>query len=54
LPRQFQADLSPATATLRRRQRSAPPSTAKMPITQGGITIPIAPAATKTTRALLV
>jgi len=41
LPRQFQADISPATATLRQPQLSAPPSTAKTQIAHYRTTVPI-------------
>jgi hypothetical protein len=46
------AEISPATPTRGQRQLSAPPSTAKTQITQRGITVPVARAATKTTVAL--
>jgi hypothetical protein len=53
LPRLSRADTTLATATLRQRSLSAPPSTAKTQITHCDITVSIAPAALKTTVAAL-
>jgi hypothetical protein len=47
LPRQFQADISSATATLRQPQLSAPPSTGKTQIAHYKTTVPILHTATK-------
>jgi hypothetical protein len=51
LPRQCQADISPATATL--RQLSAPPSTAKTHIAHYKTTVPILHTATKPNAAVI-
>ena len=51
--RQFQADISPATATLRQPQLSAPPSTAKTQIARYKTTVPILHTATKTNAAVI-
>jgi hypothetical protein len=40
LPRQFQADISSATATLRQPQLAAPPSTGKTQIAHYKTTVP--------------
>ena len=53
MPRQFQADISPATATLRQPQLSAPPSTAKTQIAHYNTTVPIRHTATKTNAAVI-
>jgi len=53
LPRQFQADVSPATASLRQPQLSAPTSTAKTQIAHYNTTVPIRHTATKTNAALI-
>ena len=47
LPRQSQADITPATATLRQPQLSAPPSTTKTQTAHYDTTVPILHAATK-------
>ena len=47
------AVISPATATLRRPQLSAPPSTAKTPIAHDKTTLPILHMATKTNAAVI-
>jgi hypothetical protein len=47
LPRQFQADISSATATLRQPQLSAPPATGKTQIAHYKTTVPILHTATK-------
>ena len=53
LPRQFQADVSPATASLRQPQLSAPTSTAKTQIAHYNTTVPIRHTATKTNAAVI-
>jgi hypothetical protein len=53
LPRQFQADISSATATLRQLQLSAPPSTGKMQIAHYKTTVPILHTATKPNAAVI-
>jgi hypothetical protein len=47
LPRQFQADISSATATLRQPQLSGPPSFAKTQIAHYKTTVPILRTVTK-------
>ena len=53
LPRQCQADISSATATLRQPQLSTPPSAGKTRSLQYQITVPIASRAAKTSVSLL-
>jgi hypothetical protein len=53
LPRQFQADISSATATLRQPQPSAPPSTAKTQIAHYNTTVPILHTVTKPNAAVI-
>jgi hypothetical protein len=53
LPRQFYAEISPATATLRQPQLSVLPSTAKTQIAHYKTTVPILHAATKANAAMI-
>ena len=53
LPRQSQADITLATATLRQRSLSAPPATAKTQIPHYKNTVPILHTATKTNAAVI-
>src|SRR6202030_4000827 len=52
-PRQFQADISPATASLRQPQLSAPTSTAKTQIAHYNTTVPTLHTATRTNAAVI-
>jgi hypothetical protein len=54
LPRQFQADISSATATLRQPQLSGPPSIAKRQSAHYKTTVPILRTATKPNAAVII